>query len=71
MSRGAAAKRLAWVDELLGTREYVAGKSYSIADITLFCTIDFAGMVGEKYDPSLKNLVAWHERMKARPSASA
>jgi glutathione S-transferase len=70
-SRAAARKRLAWIDELLGSRQYVAGDSYSIADITLFCTVDFAGMVGEKYDESLKNLTAWHERMKARPSASA
>jgi glutathione S-transferase len=70
-SRAAAAKRLAWIDELLGSREFVAGNDYSIADITLFCTIDFGGVVGENYDPALKNLAAWHERMKARPSASA
>jgi glutathione S-transferase len=70
-SRGAAAKRLAWIDELLGSRKFVAGDSYTIADITLFCTVDFAGMVGEKYDESLKNLVRWHEAMKARPSATA
>lgn len=70
-SRGAARKRLAWVDELLGGREFVAGDRYTIADITLFCTIDFGGMVGEGYDPNLKNLVRWHESMKARPSASA
>lgn len=70
-SRGAAAKRLAWLNELLGSREFVAGDRYTIADITLFCTIDFAGMVGENYDPSNVNLKAWHEKMKARPSASA
>jgi len=70
-SRGAARKRLAWVDELLGTREFVVGDRYTIADITLFCTVDFGGMVGEGYDPSLKNLTRWHEAMKARPSAAA
>jgi glutathione S-transferase len=70
-SRAAAAKRLAWVDGLLSSQEYVAGDRFTIADITLFCTIDFAGMVGEKYDPALKNLAAWHERMRARPSATA
>jgi len=70
-SRAAAAKRLAWVDDLLAGREFVAGDRYTIADITLFCAVDFGGMVGEKYDPALKNLCAWHERMKARPSASA
>ena len=70
-SRGAAAKRLAWVDERLASNEFVAGDRYTIADITLFCTIDFGGMVGEGYDPSLKNLTRWHEAMKARPSATA
>jgi len=70
-SRGAAAKRLAWLDEILATRPFVAGDKFSIADITLFCTIDFGAMVGESYDPSLKNLAAWHEKTKARPSASA
>lgn len=70
-SRAAAAKRLAWVDGLLASREFVAGDRYTIADITLFCTIDFAGMVGEGYDPALVHLVRWHEQMKARPSASA
>lgn len=70
-SRAAAAKQLAWLDELLGQHEFVAGDRYSIADITLFCTIDFGGMVGESYDPNLKNLSRWHEAMKARPSAAA
>lgn len=69
--RAAAAKRLAWIDEELGGREFLAGKDYSIADITLFCTVDFGGMVGENYDPSLRNLAKWHEAMKGRASASA
>jgi len=70
-SRAGAAKRLAWVNDLLGTRPFVAGNELTIADITLFCTIDFAALVGENYDPALANLKAWHEKMKARPSATA
>ncbi|HYC54141.1 MAG TPA: glutathione S-transferase family protein [Candidatus Binatia bacterium] len=70
-SRAAARKRLAWIDEILGSRPYVAGDRYTIADITLFCTVDFGGMVGEQYDPSLKHLANWHEQMKSRPSATA
>lgn len=70
-SRAAAAKRLAWLNDILGTREFVAGNRFTFADITLFCTVDFAGMVGEKYDTSLTNLVAWHEKMKERPTAVA
>ena len=70
-SRAAARKRLAWLDELLGTRPFVAGDQFSVADITLFVTLDFGGLVGEKYDESLTNLKALHEKVKARPSASA
>lgn len=69
--RAAANKRLAWVDKLLGLRPFVAGDQFSIADITLYVTIDFGGLVGEKYDPSLKNRAAFHEKVKALPSASA
>lgn len=70
-SRATTAKRLSWVDGLLGEREFIAGDRYSIADITLFCTLDFGGKVGEAYDTSLKNLSRWHEAMRARPSAQA
>ncbi len=70
-SRAAAAKRLAWVDGLLAERQFIAGDRYSIADITLFCGVDFGGRVGEGYDAGLKNLTRWHEAMKARPSAAA
>jgi glutathione S-transferase len=69
--RAEAARRHVWLNEILGTRKFVAGDAYTIADITLFCTLDFGAKVGEKYDQGLANLVAWHERMSARPSATA
>ncbi len=70
-SRNAAAKRLAWLNDVLGKHDYVAGDEFSIADITLFCTLDFGAMVGENYDPGLTNLARWHAAMKERPSAAA
>ncbi|MFP6626673.1 MAG: glutathione S-transferase family protein [Deltaproteobacteria bacterium] len=69
--RHAAAKRLAWVDEVLASREFVAGDGLSLADITLFCTLDFGALVGENYDPKLGNVARWHAAMKERPSAAA
>ena len=70
--REIAAQRLAWMNEELGRREYVAGDKFTVADITLFCTLDFGNLVGEKYDPDRFPAVAsWHERVAARPSASA
>ncbi|HEX2885040.1 hypothetical protein [Vineibacter terrae] len=42
-----------------------------MADVLLFCFVDFFAGVGQPIDPALKNIVAWHARVKARPSASA
>ena len=69
--RAATAKRLAWLDGELGGREFVAGERFSVADITLFCTVEFGKAVGEKYDGSLTNLVRWNDAVAARPSAAA
>ena len=54
-----------------GSREFVGGDSISMADILLFCFVDFGQMVGQKLNEDNKNITAWYERMKARPSAAA
>lgn len=58
-------------DESLATRPWLAGKDYSIADITLLTTIDFAIFIGIGLPDDMPNLKAWHERASARPSAAA
>jgi glutathione S-transferase len=60
-----------WLDELMAGRAYVAGKRFTIADITLYCALDFGAGVGQKIDPSLENLTAWFKRVDSRPSAAA
>ena len=62
--------RLAWMNDDLDGRDWLAGK-FSIADITLLIGVDFAGVSKYALDPSWKNLIRWHEAMKARPSAAA
>jgi glutathione S-transferase len=62
---------LAWFDQQLAGREFLAGKRMTLADILLFCFLDFGAAVGQPLNPELKNLGAWYERMKARPSAAA
>ena len=47
------------------------GHAYTIADILLLCTVDFAGFVGLPMPDDLTHLLAWHARVSARPSASA
>ena len=62
---------LKWLDALLEGKKFIAGDRLTTADIILFCALDFGGSVGQKIDPSLKNVNAWFERMNARPSAKA
>lgn len=62
---------LAWLDGQLAGREFIAGKRLTLADILLFSFLDFGTVVGQPLDPANKNVLAWFERMKARPSAAA
>lgn len=52
-------------------KTYIAGDRLSLADILLFCFVDFFNGVAQPINPDLQNIVAWHARMKARPSAAA
>ena len=58
-------------DRALADRDWLDGKGYSIADIVLLTTVDFAGFVGIGIPDTLTHLTAWHERATARPSAQA
>ena len=58
-------------DRALDGREWLDGERYTIADIVLLTTIDFADFVGVKMPEELAALRAWHERATARPSAAA
>lgn len=62
---------LKWLDGQLEGKEYIAGNRLTVADIILYCALDFGAGVGQKIDPSLKNVNAWFKRMDARPSAKA
>ena len=69
--KATARDKLAWLDGLMGSKPFVGGNKISLADILLFPFIDFMGNVKQPLDPANKNLAAWFERMKARPSAAA
>jgi len=66
-----ARDRLGWLDRQMQTREFVVGTRFTLADILLFCFLDFAASVGQTLDPANANLTAWFGRIKARPSTSA
>jgi len=69
--KAVARDKLAWLDGLMGSKPFVAGDKISMADILLFAFVDFMGNVKQPLDPANKNIAAWFERMKARPSAAA
>ena len=69
--KAVARERLAWLDGLMGDKPFVGGAKLTMADIMLFAFLDFMKGVGQPIDPARKNLAAWFERMKARPSAAA
>ncbi len=69
--KATAREKLVWLDGLMGGKPYIAGDKLTMADIFLFAFLDFLASVGQPLDPACKNLAAWFQRMKARPSAAA
>ena len=65
--RDKALRGARYFDDLLKTRPYVAGDTFSMADITLVAAFVFAGIVGLDIPPELERLHAWHARMLDRP----
>ena len=60
------------LDGELAGRTMIAGDSFSIADITAMCVIDFAEqLVDLKPDGNLQHLARWRAEVGSRPSASA
>lgn len=60
-----------WLDRLLASQPFVAGKRFTIADITAYCALEFArGLM--KFVPGnegMANLQAYRDRIAQRPSA--
>lgn len=59
-----------WLNGLMANREFIAGSRFSLADIVLFCCLDFCKGVGQPLDAELSHLANWHARIGARPSAT-
>lgn len=70
-NRPRAVDALRWFDAELAGRDFIAGDSYSVADIALLTTVDFAGFIGIDMPADAARLRSWHERVSARPSAAA
>ena len=66
-----AQDRIKWLDGQIAGKTYVAGKRLTLADILLYCFLDFGGTVAQPLNPEFKNVTAWFDRMKQRPSVKA
>lgn len=60
-----------WLNAELADKPFVAGETYTMADICLLSTVDFATWIGLPMEAEFANLKAWYDRVTARPSASA
>lgn len=58
-------------DAALAEARFIAGETFSMADIVLLSTLDFANFIGIAIPDGLTNLRRWHAEVSARPSASA
>lgn len=66
-----AQERLTWLNGLMEGRTFLCGDRITLADILLFCFLEFGANVKQPLNPANTNITAWFERMKARPSAGA
>ena len=60
-----------WLNRELEGREFIALDTYTMADICLLSTVDFADWIGLPILDEFEHLKAWHARVSARPSAGA
>jgi glutathione S-transferase len=64
-------ERLAWLDRLMHRKIYICGDDFTLADIVLFCALDFGEGVGQQINNALININSWFSRMYTRDSAYA
>ena len=66
-----AQDRLKWLDGQLEGREFLCGGRFTLADILLYCFLEFGNAVGQPLAPENAHVAAWFARVKARPSSAA
>ena len=63
-----APKALTMFDDQLSNNQYLAGDRFTVADITLAITLDFAEMVKVAPLPTLDHITRWRANVTARTS---
>ena len=67
-----AREKMSWLnDQMDDGRPFISGTELSLADVVLYCFLNFGKTIGQPYDVELGNLHAWFESMNARETAAA
>lgn len=66
-----AQDKLKWLNGEMAGKDFVCGKRFTLADILLYCFLDFGGQVGQPINTDFVNIVGWFKRVGERPSAKA
>lgn len=61
---------LDWFEAQLGGRPYIVGDAMTVADLLLFCFVEFGEQVGQGLAPAHRRLAHWRDRIASRPSAA-
>jgi glutathione S-transferase len=59
------------LDDQLANNEFIAGKRFSIADISAMVVVDFSGWIKLPVPEDAVNIRRWYKAVSARPSAAA
>jgi glutathione S-transferase len=70
-NKARVAEFLDFLDGELKNRRYVAGESFTVADITALTAVDFMKVSKLKIADEHAHLRRWHQDVSARPSAAA
>ena len=65
-ARVRVAEALKWFDTQLAGKTWLCGDRYTMADIVLLTTLDFALWIGTPMPEGLSGLTGWHARATAR-----
>ena len=66
-----AQEKITWLDGLMTGKTWVAGERFTLADVLLYCFLQFGASVGQPINPDNKNIVAWMDRVAARAGQKA
>lgn len=70
-NKSKAIQRLELLDERLSETKYLAGDTYSVADITALVAVDFMVAARIERPQEFLGLTRWYEDVSKRPSAAA